>query len=271
MAASESYLLGHQEPEEQRLIQQAEDLRAETESFLDRVRIQQGDQVAEIGCGPRGALDLLSHRVGPKGRVIGIERNAETARRARRFIEEQGLANVEIVDGDAKSSGFPPNSFDVVYARLVLVNIPEPEQLVREMAALVRPGGTLASHEADYAPHMCDPPVDAWDRILGLLKEYSRLNGIDLFVGRKVHRMLREAGMRDVETHPIVHVYKPGHDRRTILWDFAANLREDLVARGLIGRTELERLMSELKAHLDDPDVLVVSHLYFQVFGRKPG
>ena len=79
-----------------------------------------------------------------------------------------------------------------------------------------------------------------------------------------------EAGLIDVRVNPIIHVYPPGHGRRSLLLDFSENLSERLVAQKLVGEPELIRLKADLSRHLADPNTLVVSHLYFQSWGRKP-
>jgi len=53
--------------------------------------------------------------------------------------------------------------------------------------------------------------------------------------------------------------------------DFSENLSERLVAQKLVGESELTGLKADLSRHLADPNTLVVSHLYFQAWGRKPG
>jgi hypothetical protein len=148
--------------------------------------------------------------------------------------------------------------------------VPRPEQIVAEAAALVRPGGWVAFHEADYISHVCDPPSVAWTRLVELLETYSQKNGIDPLIGRKVPRLLREAGLTDVRVNPIIHVYPPGHGRRNLLLDFSENLSDRLIAQNLVGAGELAGLKADLSRHLADADTLVVSHLYFQVWGRRP-
>jgi hypothetical protein len=70
--------------------------------------------------------------------------------------------------------------------------------------------------------------------------------------------------------NPIVHVYPHGHNRQTIFRDFIRNVREPVIAEGFAGASELADLLDDLQRHLDDPETLVVSHLFFQVWGRKP-
>ena len=269
MAEVDQYLLGRSEAEERRLTKQVEELEGEARWLLDQLDIQSGSRAIDLCCGPRGIVDLLSERVGPQGAVVGVERSEHFVASARKFVANRQLANVAILHGDATATGLPRASFDVVHSRLVLVNIPEPERIIEEMAALARPGGVVASYEADYMTHVCDPPSPAWNRLFEMYQTYAGANGIDLFVGRKTHRMLREAGIADVQVHPVIHVYPPGHNRRTIFWDFIQNVRGQLVGQRLVSRAELDQLMDELKRHLDDPGTLVVSHLFFQVWGRK--
>ena len=118
---------------------------------------------------------------------------------------------------------------------------------------------------------MCDPPSAAWSALVELLQTYSAKNGIDPLIGRKLPRLLREAGLVDVRVNPLIHVYPPGHGRRTLLLDFSENLSERLVAQNLVSESELTGLKADLSRHLADPNTLVVSHLYFQAWGHKPG
>jgi ubiquinone/menaquinone biosynthesis C-methylase UbiE len=271
MTEPEQYVLGCRQAEQERLQQQAQQLAHESSGLFDRIGVAKGARVVEIGCGPHGCLDLLSERVGPLGRVVGVERSAEAVALARTLIAQRKLGNVNVLEADARATGLPRASFDLATSRLVLVNVPRPDQIVAEAAALVRPGGWVAFHEADYVSHVCDPPSAAWTRLVDLLETYSDRNGIDPHIGRKVPRLLREAGLTDIGVNPIVHVYAPGHGRRNLLLDFSENLSERLVAQKLVGERELADLKADLSRHLADPDTLVVSHLYFQVWGRKPG
>ncbi len=271
MAQPDTYFLGYRQAEQQRLQQQSQQLAEDAHGFFDQIGIPPGARALEIGCGPQGCLALLAERVGPHGTVVGVERNEDSVQLARQFIAEHHMPQVEVRLGDGKATGLPRESFDLAFARLVLVNIPEPERLVDEMVALVRPGGVVALQEADWKGHLLYPPLPEWPRIFQIIEAYSQLNGIDLFIGRRVPSLLRAAGLVDVQVRPLIHAYPPGHERRTLYWQFLENLRERLLAAGLVTEAELTPLMAELKHHLDDPDTLVVSNLHFQVWGRKPG
>ena len=269
MPERDQYVLGYRHEEQARLRQQAEQLAPESSWLFDQLGDLRGARVLEIGCGPHGCLERLSQLVGASGSVVGVERSPDAVAIARDLVAERRLTNVEVHELDARSTGLPRASFDAVTARLVLVNIPEPEQVLGEAVALARPGGWVAFHEADYMSHVCDPPLEAWSRLVDLLVRYSERNGIDPFIGRKLPRLLRDAGVGDVTVNPIIHVYPAGHGRRRILLDFVENLTERLLAEDLIGERELSDLKRALGRHLDAPDTLVVSHAFFQAWGRK--
>lgn len=264
------YLLGHRANEEERLRRLPRELAADSSRLLGQLGIRPGDQAVDIGCGPQGILDLLSERVGLNGKVVGVERNEATVQLAREFIARRQLRNVEVLQADAKATGLPRALFDVVHARLVLVNVPEPERVVEEMVALARPGGIVASHEADWGAGFCDPPFPAWDRLLEVFKAYCRNNGIDPFVGRRTHQIFRTAGLNEIHVTPLVHVYPPNNSRRNILCDLVESVRDQLVKDGLMREVEFKEHLRELKRHLEDPNTLVISHLFFQVWGKKP-
>ena len=93
---------------------------------------------------------------------------------------------------------------------------------------------------------------------------------MDPFVGKRLPRMLQATGLVDVQVNPIVHVYPLGNPRRMILLQFAENLRDRILAQGLIPEAEFIETTAALKLHLEDPATLVLSNLFIQAWGRKP-
>src|SRR5215471_20035202 len=124
--ANAVYTLGSSEGETSRLQRQADELAPDNSALLDRVGLRPGQGVIDLGCGPRGILDMLAGRVSPGGRVVGLDADPVHAEMAAEFAAGCGLPDVEIITADAGSTGLAPGSFDVVHARTLLVNIPEP-------------------------------------------------------------------------------------------------------------------------------------------------
>src|SRR5262249_23948189 len=160
---------------------------------------------------------------------------------ARRFVADLALPQVDVREGDAYDTGLPRASFDGAHMRLVLVNVPEPERIVREMVSLVRPGGWGGRFEAEYMRPWGYPRPPAWTRLLDAYIAYSAAQGIDLFIGRRTHRLFRDAGVVDISVDAVIHVYPPGHNRRPIFRDLINNVRDKLISGGFIGSDDLEK------------------------------
>jgi SAM-dependent methyltransferase len=266
----DQYYLGYRSVEQERLQRQAGELAEDSRWLFDQLGSLEGADAVEIGCGPQGCLDALAERVGATGRVIGVERSAEACELARALIAERNLTNVEIKCGDGRDTTLPRGAFDLVAARLVLVNVPQPEEILAEAVSLLKPGGLIAFHEAVWPVHTVDPPLPAWDRLYEILQAYAASNQTDLFVGRRLPRMLREQGVIDVKARPIIHSYDIDHGRRMLAHQFVENVADGVVAEGLASEQEYTELASELKHHLKDRDTFVISCLFIQAWGRIP-
>jgi SAM-dependent methyltransferase len=264
------YLLGRGGQEEERLKRQIADLAPDSDAQLEKIGIRAGEKIVDIGCGPGGVLHLLAKRVGPTGSILGIDHSAHFVDLARRFAADLGLTKVEVREGDAYNTGLPRASFDGAHMRLVLVNVPKPESIVREIVSLVKPGGWIASFEADFLPETTDPPAPEYARLRAAYDANARSQGIDLHVGRRTHRLFREAGLTDIHVDAAVHVHPVGHSRRSTFRDFVSNVRDKLIDGGFISRDDLERDLALLEEKLADDTVLMHSALYFRLWGRVP-
>jgi ubiquinone/menaquinone biosynthesis C-methylase UbiE len=78
--------------------------------------------------------------VGQAGHVVSLDINPLHVDMARDMVRAKHLDNVDILQGDARRTGLPAVSFDLFSARLLLVNIPDPEEAVAEMTGLVKAG-----------------------------------------------------------------------------------------------------------------------------------
>lgn len=110
----------------------------------------QGGSVLEVGIGTGLALDFYAAHV----RVTGIDVSAEMLREAAAKARKKRLRNLSgLQQMDARQIAFADASFDHVAAMHVMSVVPEPEQVLDEMARVVRPGGSvlIANHFAGRA------------------------------------------------------------------------------------------------------------------------
>ena len=268
--ATAVYALGSNPAESARLRRQSDELRPYSAELLDRADLRPGQSAIDLGCGPSGIIQLLSERVSPGGRVVGVDADRVHVTMARQFADEQGLRDVEIVAADARDTGLPSGSFDLVHSRTLLVTIPEPARVIAEMVRLARPGGWVASLEPDTEYALCYPAHPAFDRICELFDAAFRRNGADPFIGRRLAKLYREAGLEDVGVDARAPVHPAGDTRRTIRLDLVRSMRPMILERGLAEERELDELDRTLREHLADPNTLMMPGLHFLAWGRRP-
>ena len=268
--AADVYALGSNPDETARLHRQSEELRPQTAELLDRIGLGPGQRAIDLGCGPSGILDLLSAAVSPGGHVVGLDADPVHTAMASQYAAELGLSNVTVVTSDARHTGLPPDSFDLVHGRTLLVTIPDPAEVVAEMVHLAKPGGWVASQEADAGCALCYPPLPAWDRMREIFRAGFTRSGADLNIGRRLTEVYRQAGLADIEVAVHAPAYPAGHSRRTVIPDLVRSLRPMILELGVCDERELAEVDRAVREHLADPRTLMVPHLLVVAWGRKP-
>ncbi len=203
--------------------------------------------------------------------MVGLEREPLFVEMAHAEIAKRGLSNVRVVQADALSTGLERNAYDLVHARLVLINVSARDAFLAEMLSLLRPGGTLVLADLDCASWICHPPHPSWNALFNAFLTVFHAGGGDEFIGRRLPALLRGAGVRNVQVKATVATPKPGDYYRTHLTSMIDSVRDKIVARGVLGETELDKHKEALLRHLNDPTTLVIGQLFVQSWGQKPG
>jgi ubiquinone/menaquinone biosynthesis C-methylase UbiE len=239
------------------------------EAMLDQIGLASGDRAIDVACGLIGILDLLCQHVGHLGQVVGIDVQPKMIDMARQVTLERRLP-VELVLGDAAGTGLPRSHFDLVHARLLLVNIEPVREVVEEMVALARPGGTVALQEVDIEYFVCDPPDPQWDRLRNTFCDAYTTHGRDITIGRRLERILRDVGLANfhVAPHVVKTVFRDAF--HTTLPQLAQAARPLILESGAITGDQLDELIAEAHRHLQLPDSTTALALW-QAWGTKPG
>ncbi len=106
--------------------------------------LRPGEIVLDLGSG--GGIDVLvsARRVGPTGRVFGLDMTDEMLALARENQRKSGLENVEFMKGEIENIPLPDNSVDVVVSNCVINLAADKERVLREAFRVLRPGGRFA-------------------------------------------------------------------------------------------------------------------------------
>jgi ubiquinone/menaquinone biosynthesis C-methylase UbiE len=117
----------------------------------ERLELEPGGRVLEIGCGTGLNFPFLRDAVGPDGRVYGIDLSAGMLAKAQAQCERQGWSNVEITQGDA-AEYTAPEPLDGVIFGLSYNTIPHHLTVLRHALKQLRPGGRIVIMDGKLPP-----------------------------------------------------------------------------------------------------------------------
>ena len=110
---------------------------------LAYVEVKEGDTVLDLGSGAGIDILLAADRVGPGGRVIGVDMTDEMIAKANGNIAAAGAANVEVRKGLIEDLPVEDESIDWVISNCVINLSPEKDRVFGEIARVLKPGGRL--------------------------------------------------------------------------------------------------------------------------------
>ncbi|MFF3643267.1 methyltransferase domain-containing protein [Streptomyces sp. NPDC002564] len=215
---------------------------ASTFRHFDRLGVAAGWRCWEVGAGGPSVVRGLAERVGPTGHVLATDIDTT-------WTAAADLPQVEVLRHDVAADEPPPGPFDLVHARLVLVHVADRDRALRAMTAALRPGGRLLLEDADPAL-ICPDEHGPAQRLANKLRHGFRAllaqRGADLSYGRRLPRLLREAGLTDIEADAYFPVSGPACAALE-----AATVRQvggRLVTEGLATRAEVDTHLANIAA-----------------------
>ena len=102
-----------------------------------------GESLLDVGCGAGFDCFVASARVGPSGRVEGIDLTPEMISRASHHLSESGAGAASVQVASAECLPFPEESFDVVTSNGALNLVPDKPAVFREIHRVLRRGARL--------------------------------------------------------------------------------------------------------------------------------
>ena len=119
---------------------------------LDRIGVQPGHRILEIGPGPGRLLIPAAQRVLPLGEAVGIDVQRGMIDRLLERSARAGVTNVVAIVGDASTMA-PLGHFDIVILAHVLGEIPDRDAALAGCFRALKPGGVVSISEIALDPH----------------------------------------------------------------------------------------------------------------------
>src|SRR5262245_9370473 len=171
--------------------------------------LEPGSRVLDAGCGP-GTITLgLASKVAP-GSVIGVDVEDSQFAKARDRAEHERL-DVEFRRASIYELPFDEGSFDAVFCHAVLQHLSNPVGALAELCRVLKPGGVIGVRAGDMGGTLVDDESNGAAQAVAAYLRDKQEGGGDPYVGRKLGRLLAQAGFTveritasyDVLTEPL--------------------------------------------------------------------
>jgi ubiquinone/menaquinone biosynthesis C-methylase UbiE len=170
---------------------------------FEQMHLVAGASVLEVGCGTGEDAIALAKLVEQDGKVTAVDRSQAMLNQAIASTANLGLP-IEFVLADAQQLPFADNSFDAARVDRTLQHMPDPQTAIAEMARVVRTGGWVVAMEPDWGTLIVDSDQRTLTRQLLNLWCDNFPAG---WVGRQLFRYFRQAGLTELEVHPVTIVF----------------------------------------------------------------
>ena len=265
------YFIGVNASEVDRLREQHEAWRPETERLWRDAGFDTCVSILDLGCGPGfTTLDLARH-AGPSCEVCALDKAAAYLDYLAAQAVSSGVANVSVLKADLTGRGSIPRQFDGAFCRWFLALLRDDlDQAVRNIRDALRPGGTFAAMEyLTLRTLSCSPPSAAFDAHSRAWIDFYAQHGGDTSVGERLPQRLLDAGFEIRCVRQVGGVADPRHR----WWAWWGRLIRDFgpqfVENGLLTGREWEALQQDWAALSEQPDAFLHTPTLLQVVAQR--
>jgi ubiquinone/menaquinone biosynthesis C-methylase UbiE len=158
------------------------------------IELREGETVLDLGSG--GGIDVLlsARRVGPTGKVFGLDMTGEMLALARENQRKAGATNVEFLEGEIENIPLPDNAVDVIISNCVINLSADKGRVLREAFRVLKPGGRFAVSDVvvrGEVPAAIRKSVELWvGCVAGALEE------------NEYRSLLSAAGFDEIDVEP---------------------------------------------------------------------
>jgi ubiquinone/menaquinone biosynthesis C-methylase UbiE len=236
--------------------------------LIDQAKIQVGDQVLDMACGPGTVARLLAEKVGTEGLVVGVDMSLPMLEVARAKPLTPGAGKIEYVESQVTPLILPEFlneiKFDAVTCQQAVQFFPEKAAALKEMKRRVRPGGRvvfsiwgsieecqlwkifrdeLKRHHSEAAAKVMEAPFSFYDRA-------------------QIENLLEEAGFEKavIDYHSMPAIFEGGPDQ-AIAALYGSPLAQFILEMGEEAREAMEEdFRREITSLLDENGAVVASN-----------
>jgi ubiquinone/menaquinone biosynthesis C-methylase UbiE len=117
---------------------------AEMSELVRLLELKPGVTVADVGAGFGAWSVQFAKVVGPTGRVYATDIGAKQLAAIKEYVDREGLTNVTVIEGAASTTNLPALCCDAILIRDAYHHLTQPEDILKSLAAALKPGGRFA-------------------------------------------------------------------------------------------------------------------------------
>lgn len=272
MTQERDYYLGTNDEEVRRLGLQHRVWRPHVLDAWRRAGVTVGSTVIDAGAGPGYASLDLAEIVEREGKVLALERSERFLAALSGAAAARGLSNIETRNVDLVTDPVPASSVDAVWIRWVFAFLSEPIEVLKKLAAALRPGGVIVIHEyMDWGTLNWTPRSPILTDFVETAIRSWRASGGEPDIAVQLLPMLPKAGLRLKETRPIIHAVKP--DNYVWRWPatFIPNHARNLAKAGTVSAQWADDVANAFAAAEANPDTIMTTPLVMEIVAERIG
>lgn len=265
------YALGRTPEEYERLRTQARMWEAPTGRLLDQVGLRPGASCLDAGCGPGETMRAMAERVGPAGRVLGIDVDAPLGAMALEMLHGAGHRHCAFHAHDLTAGDpIPGAPFDLVYARLLLFHLPRRVDVLARLWEAVAPGGHLLIQEFELRGISSLPQLDSLAEGLRVVMGAFAAAGADPSAGSRLPQWFAQAGVGTPDGTDVAGRLERLDTGSPHLEQVLRSLLPAAVAHGITTVDDAESILAQLDRDVSRyPDRPLLERLLISAWKRK--
>jgi SAM-dependent methyltransferase len=225
-----------------------------TRRLLDSLALKPDSRCLDLACGIGQTTRLIATYLGPQGECVGVDQDPALIETAR--TGPPAKARLAFQTADASALPFDASSFDFVFTRYLLIHVPDPLAVLREMHRVARPGGIVAVQEPDNAYQCTDPESWAFPRLIQVFEALFA----HACIGRNLVSLFREAGLKPRGATAELPIEFEGSNGKRLFRLTAEAMGPAILSRGIMSAQEFRKFCAELRRLEDDPTIVWLSH-----------
>ena len=193
----DSFTLAQSSAELERLQKQAEMVADIEIPRLNTLGLDQSSRILDMGCGPGFITAKIAEQCSDSI-VLGIDKSRDLLDVARKIIAPRH-SNLSFRQGDVYQTDLEDNKFDFVYSRFIFQHLDKPQEALKEINRISKPGGRVCIADIDDSLLLIHPELPG----LEPLKEMAHMAKLEMagdrYIGRKLAGLMEKAGFKNIK------------------------------------------------------------------------